>query len=111
MKKNYFCKDWAKHTQDPNTLDLVSKWSTITTQRKKFHDNWKMVKNYGKKLWLKIKRYRYDFTGNSKVIVKTEKKGKRKRVKGKLFVGSILETDIHFSGIFTGNKKMTVKER
>ena len=58
-----------KHTKDPNTFDLVSKWSTITTQRKKFHDNWKVIKN--------CKRDRYDFTGNSKVIVKTEKKGKR----------------------------------
>ena len=75
MKKTFFANTGHKHNKDPNILDLACKWSTITPQRKKFHDKWKVFKN--------CKTDRYDFTGNSEVIVKKENMEKGNKEKRK----------------------------
>lgn len=103
MKKTFFAKTGHKHNKDPKILDLASKWSTIKPQRKKFHDKWKVVKN--------CKTDRYDFTGNSKVIVKKEKMEKDNKEKRKNICWQHSTNILHFSGVFTRNREITIKER
>lgn len=44
-----------------------------------------------------------------KLLSKKKKWKKLIKKKGKVFVGSIAQTDLHFSGVFTRNREVTIK--